>query len=157
MKVIVVCFCRSGNTELMAEEINKRFNELSDCESELYNALDVNVETLPDYDVIVIGSASSLGTVTSEIKDFFDKTIPLLGKLEGKVGAAFAASPRVGIGADMVIMDIIKFELAHGMIVKGNPKGPYYGPLSIGKPTEECYEECAEFVKKVYELAKKVV
>jgi NAD(P)H dehydrogenase (quinone) len=76
--------------------------------------------------------------------------------LEGKVGAAFASSGDLGGGGETAILDILRAFLVHGMIVPGFTSGGYYGPISVGAPTEERKKVCTEFGAKVARLIKRL-
>lgn len=46
--------------------------------------------------------------------------------------------------------------LIHGMIVKGDPSGDHYGPVSIGKPDSRVERKCRRFGQRMAQLIKKI-
>ena len=121
-----------------------------------------NIEELLEYDAIVVGTPCYLGNMAAPIKEFFDRSYHLLGKLEGKIGGAFATSKFVGGGNETAIMAINQVFLVHGMIIKGDSKGDSYGPVAISPLGDirsfliENPAVTARFGKKIADLVKKL-
>ena len=93
MKVLVVYFSQTGNTEKIASAI---FEEVSlSNEADLKKLDDVDPVSLNDYDQIFIGSPIHAGSVAKEIKEFFTK-LPQLPKLRiaGFITHAATAYPK---------------------------------------------------------------
>lgn len=93
MKVLVVYFSQTGNTEKIAAAI---FEEVSlSNEADLKKLADVDPDSLTDYDQVFIGSPIHAGSVAKEIKEFFAK-LPQLPKLRiaGFVTHAATAYPK---------------------------------------------------------------
>lgn len=95
-KVIVVYESKYGNTKLAAETIIEGMKEISGIEAVLSEPKAVDQSKLADFDAIVIGSPTHIGSATWGIRKFIGK----LGKLnlEGKTAAVFDchASPEPG-------------------------------------------------------------
>ena len=87
MKVIIVYESRYGNTKRVAEMIIEAMKEVGGLETDLVLYKEADLDKIPEYDAILIGSPTHIGGPTRGIKKFIDK----LGKLglEGKVGAVF--------------------------------------------------------------------
>ena len=117
---------------------------------------DVKVDDLKKYDGIIVGSPTYYGTMAAPIKDLFDKSIKLHGKLEDKVGGAFASSANVGGGNETTVMAILQALLIHGMVVCGDHSGDHYGPVSIDKPDKRVQTNCARYGKRVAALTKQL-
>jgi flavorubredoxin len=62
----------------VAELIIEGMNEINEIEASLKEIKEVDLKTLSDYDVIIIGSPNHMGGPTRGIKGFIDK----LGKIE---------------------------------------------------------------------------
>ncbi len=86
-KVIVVYESKYGNTKLVAETIIEGMREVEGIETVLSELKEVDLGTIINYDVILIGSPNHFGGPTKGIRKFIDK----LGKfpLERKLFAVF--------------------------------------------------------------------
>ena len=86
-KVIVVYESKYGNTKLVAETIIEGMSEVEGIEAVLSELKEVDLNKVPDYDAILIGSPNHFGGPTRGPKKFIDK----LGKLplKGKMFAVF--------------------------------------------------------------------
>ncbi len=86
-KVAVVYESRYGNTRRVAETIIKGIEEASGVETFLGELKKTDLNSIPSYDVVLIGSPNHMGGPTRGIKIFIDR----LGKLqlEGKRFAVF--------------------------------------------------------------------
>ncbi|MBB5572338.1 MULTISPECIES: NAD(P)H:quinone oxidoreductase type IV [Rhizobium] len=80
-------------------------------------------EELAEYDAIIVGSGTRFGTVTSQMRNFWDQTGGLwfAGKLVGKVGSVFTSSATQHGGQESTILGFIPTLLHHGMAVVGLP------------------------------------
>jgi NAD(P)H dehydrogenase (quinone) len=94
--------------------------------------------------------------MAAEMKAFIDRSVKYHGKLEGKVGGAFASGGGLGGGVETTVLDLTKSLLIHGMIVQGDPWGSHYGTVSIGKPNASAEKECRKLGEKVATLVKRL-
>jgi len=94
--------------------------------------------------------------MAAEIKKLLDDSVKFHGKLEGKVGAAFASSANVGGGNETTILDILNAMLIHGMIVQGDWQGDHYGPVAIGAPDARANKECLRMGSRIARLVKRI-
>ncbi|MEM3824262.1 MAG: flavodoxin domain-containing protein [Candidatus Bathyarchaeia archaeon] len=87
VKVIVVYESKYGNTKRVAETIVESMKEIGTIDISISELKEINVNTIPNYDAILIGSPNHMGGPTRGIRGFIDK----LGKLqlEGKKFAVF--------------------------------------------------------------------
>ncbi len=154
-KALVIYYSRSGNTKKMAELVAEGIKKES-CDAVLKDAKDVAVDEWLGFDALVIGSPTYYGTMAAEIKQLLDDSVKFHGKLEGKVGAAFASSANVAGGNETTILDILNAMLIHGMIIQGDTKGDHYGAVAIGAPDERASKECLRMGSRVAKLAKKL-
>lgn len=81
------------------------------------------VDDLVQYDAIIVGAGTRFGTVTSQMRNFWDQTGGLWfqGKLVGKVGSAFTSTATQHGGQESTILSFIPTFLHHGMVVAGLP------------------------------------
>ena len=86
-KVIVVYESKYGNTKLVAETIIEGLKKVKGIETVLSELKKVDLNEIPDYDAILVGSPNHFGGPTRGVKKFIDK----LGKLnlKGKSAAVF--------------------------------------------------------------------
>jgi NAD(P)H dehydrogenase (quinone) len=153
-KVLVIYYSRSGNTKKMAEYVLEGLKK-EGAEATLKDVKDVEADELLKYDAIVIGSPTYYGSMSAQIKKLLDDSVEFHGKLEGKVGAAFASSANTAGGNETTVLDILNAMLIHGMIIQGDPQGDHYGPAAIGSPDARATKECIRLGSRVAKLAKK--
>jgi NAD(P)H dehydrogenase (quinone) len=154
-KVLILYQSKTGNTEAMAEAVEAGVRK-EGVHVIRKRIEDTNVDDLLEPDGIIIGSPTYFGAPTGEVKKFIDESIKHFGKLEGKVGAAFASSGDLGGGSETAVLDILRAFLVHGMIIPGFTSGGHYGPVSVGAPNEDRKKICREFGARVANLVKKL-
>ena len=104
--------------ELVPEEVAKASYFKLDQEAPI-----ASPEELAEYDAIIVGSGTRFGTVTSQMRNFWDQTGGLWfgGKLVGKVGSVFTSSATQHGGQESTILGFIPTFLHQGMVVVGLP------------------------------------
>ena len=115
---------------------------------------DTNLNDLLSADGIIIGSPTYFGSMASPVKELIDKSVKYYGKFKGKVGGTFTSCQRVGGGGETTLQSIINAFLVHGMIVQGEVKSGYYGPVAVGAPDKIVSEECKNLGKRVAKIVK---
>ncbi|MBZ9934868.1 NAD(P)H:quinone oxidoreductase type IV [Mesorhizobium sp. BR1-1-16] len=141
-KVLVLYYSAYGHIEKMAEAVAegarsagaevdiKRVPELvpDELAKASYYKMDqaapiATPAELENYDAVIVGSGTRYGTVTSQMRNFWDQTGALWaqGKLVGKVGSVFTSSATQHGGQESTILGFIPTLLHHGMIVVGLP------------------------------------
>ena len=155
-KLAVIYYSKSGNTEKMAEFVAAGAKSVHGVEVDLVKVNEMNVDKVPDYDGIILGSPTYYASMAAPIKEFLDKTVKFHGRLDGKVGAAFSSAANIGGGNETTIVDMLNALLVHGMIIQGNPQGDHFGPVSIGKPDKRVSDQCLALGKRVATLIKKI-
>lgn len=154
-KMLICYYSRSGNTKKMAYLIQKGVMD-EGVEVDTTDVKNVKVSDLLKYDGIVIGSPTYYGLPSAEVKSLLDKSVKLHGKLQGKVGGAFASSYNVGGGNETTVLAILEALLIHGMTVCGDPEGDHYGPVSIERPDKRAEKVCVRYGRRVAALTKKL-
>jgi len=154
-KVLIIYYSRTGNTKKMAELIGEGVKK-EGGEVLVKDVKDVAVDELLKYDAIVIGSPTYYGTMAAELKKLLDDSVKFHGRLEGKIGAAFASSGNLAGGNETTILDILNAFLIHGMIIQGDPQGDHYGPAAIGTPDARTTKECIRLGARLVRLAKSI-
>jgi len=84
------------------------------------------IEDLPNYDAIIVGSPTRFGRLSSPVAGFLEEAGELAsrGILNGKVGGAFVSPTSRNGGQEAAWMSIINNILQFGMIVVGPPNNP---------------------------------
>lgn len=154
-RVLIIYYSRTGNTEKLAEKI-KDGAEDKGAEVVLKKVQNTEVEELLDVDAVVIGSPVYYGGMACEIKKFLDESVRLHGRLDGKVGAAFATSGNIAGGNETTIIGILQALLIHGMIVQGDPEGDHYGPVAVGTTNKFSLEEGYRLGQRVVDLIRRI-
>ena len=90
------------------------------------------VQTLADYDAIVVGSPTRFGRVSSQMASFLDQAGGLWAKgaLNGKVGAAFTSTGSQHGGQETTLFSIITNLLHFGMTIVGLDYG-FAGQMGV--------------------------
>ena len=154
-KILIIYQSKTGNTEAMAKAVEAGVRK--ECVEVTRKRIeDANLDDLLEPEGIIIGTPTYFAATTAEVKKFIDESIKHFGKLEGKVGAAFASSGDLGGGNETAILDILRAFLVHGMIIQGFTSGGHYGPVSVGTPNVERRKVCKEFGAKVAKLVKRL-
>jgi NAD(P)H dehydrogenase (quinone) len=156
MAKILILYCsRTGNTEKMAGMVAEGV-KAEGLEAMLKSVETATVDDLTGADGIVIGSPVYYGDMAAHVKKLFDDSVTSHGELEGKVGAAFAASWNVAGGNETTILSILRAMLIHGMIIQGDPEGDHFGPVSIGAPDERVVGQCKRMGQRLASLVKQL-
>ncbi|MBI5417156.1 flavodoxin family protein [Candidatus Poribacteria bacterium] len=156
-KILIVISRKGGNTEKLAQSILQGVKKVKGIAARLKEVREVSEEDLLEAKGLIVGSPVYFGNMTSELKEFIDKTYPLRGKLKDKIGAAFATSDDPTGGKETTILSIIHAMLIHQMIVVGEPMeaGGYYGASSVGVPGKNELKAGKDLGKRVAELVLK--
>ncbi|MFH0856583.1 MAG: NAD(P)H-dependent oxidoreductase [bacterium] len=157
MKIIIIYYSKGGTTKKMAEEIERGAKD-NGAEVRLKDVKNANNDDLVWADGIIIGSPVYFGTLASEVKKILDATLSIRGKLENKIGAAFASSYHPTGGKETTVLSILQSMLVHGMIVCGDPisSGGHYG-AACHKFDERAKKECYGLGMRVAGLAGKII
>jgi NAD(P)H dehydrogenase (quinone) len=90
------------------------------------------IQTLADYDAIIVGSPTRFGRMSSQMASFLDQAggLWMTGALNGKVGAAFASTATQHGGQEVTLFSIITNLLHFGMTIVGLDYG-YAGQMGV--------------------------
>ncbi|MCK4757019.1 MAG: NAD(P)H-dependent oxidoreductase [Thermoplasmata archaeon] len=152
-KVLIIYYSRSGTTETMAEDIASAMKK-EGMDVDLRKVEDVDAGDLMNYDGIIMGSPTYYGTMAAEMKKLIDETVEYHGKLDGKMGAAFATAAVSGF--ETTVFSILEAMLVHGMIIQGNPAGCHYGAVTVSEAPLADNDWCSNFSKRAADLVKLV-
>lgn len=155
MKILIVYDSRSGNTSAMAEAVAEGV-ESEGVTAEIKKVEETSVDELPTADGVILGSPVYYGLPSSKMKEFIDTSIKYHGKLDGKVGGAFASSGGAHTGAETTIIALLEALMIHGMVIQGTSATNHYGAASVGAPSEDDMNNCRKMGARLAELVKKL-
>ena len=155
MKVLIVYDSRSGNTEKMAHAVSEGVIE-EGLDVEVKRVDEASVDELPGVDGLILGSPVYYGLPTAKMKEFIDDSVKYHGKLDGKVGGAFASSGGTHTGAETTVMALNEALMIHGMVIQGTSGSNHYGAASVGAPDDKDIENCSKLGSRVANLVKKI-
>ncbi len=146
-EILIIYDSKTGNVEQMAQ-IVKKGAESEGAGVTLKKVDEAEPKEMLDVQGVIIGSPTYYGNMTGKLKSFLDASVEYHGKLDGKVGAAFASSGVLGGGNETTIMSILQCLLVHGIVVQGDPVGGHYGAVSLGSPDQKKEQHAAERLGK---------
>jgi NAD(P)H dehydrogenase (quinone) len=154
-KILIIYQSKTGNTAAMAEAVEDGIRS-EGVEVIRKKIMEASIDDLLEPQGIIIGAPTYFAATTAEVKRFIDDSIKYYGKLQGKIGAAFASCGGLGGGGETALLDILRAFLVHGMIIPGFTSGGHYGPLSVGAPDDERKKVCKEFGANFARIVKKI-
>lgn len=156
MKALIIYDSETGNTEKMAVMIAEGIREAGGVECVVKRVEDATLEDLIQAHGAIVGSPTYYGCMSGKLKEFFDRSVAIHGRLDGKIGAAFTSSGGTASGAETTVMSLLKAMLIHGMIIQGDPSGKHYGMAAVEAPGGKDEELCRRFGRRTAELMKRV-
>jgi len=156
LKALIIYDSKTGNTEKMAFMIAEGIKEAGNIECVVKRVENATLEDLIQAHGIIVGSPTYYGCMSGKLKEFFDKSVEIHGKLDGKIGAAFTSSGGTASGAETTVISILEGMLIHGMIIQGDPNGKHYGMATVEAPGAEDKKLCRRFGRRTAELIRKI-
>ena len=155
--ILVIYHSMTGNTAKMAEAVAQGARSAG-ADVAVKKAIDTTLDDLLRADGIIIGSPTYYGLMAAEIKQLFDRSSEVRGRLENKIGAAFTSSASIEGGNQTALLSILQAMLIHAMIVVGDPmeSGGHYGVIAIGEPSKEVLTSCQILGNRVASIAKRL-
>lgn len=160
MKITILYFSQTGNTEKMAAVIRDGILEYDkDIEVYLMNIINeenINKDYLNDSSAVIFGTPTYVAGTCWQMKKFFDTRFDC--KLEGKLAACFATAGCLWGGPDIAIQSILEMALTHGMLAysSGTEFGrPYIhlGPIALMNNLDESADIFSLFGKRIAQKA----
>lgn len=156
-KILIVYDSETGNTEKMAHAVEAGVKKVDNVDVITKKVDETNLDDLLAADGIIIGSPTYYGLMSAKVKELFDKSVKIHGKLEGKVGAAFTSAGGTATGAETTILSILKAMLVHGMIIQGRSSNKHYGVACVSAPDEKAIQFCEELGERTAKLTIKMI
>jgi flavorubredoxin len=140
MKVLVLYYSRTGNTEKMAKAVAEGLKSAGNVQVDLNYFVDA--EDLNFYEAIVVGAPTYNHEVPMDIRTLFEKATTINISLKGKTGATFGSYGWSG-EAPKAVLEMLKnmFE----MNITENPL------LSKYAPDQATLEQCFSLGRRIAE------
>lgn len=151
--VLIAYYTRGGTTEKLAQAVAAGVRSVPQAEVAMRRVPEMDVKELLLHDAIVLGSPVYYGSMAAEMKKLLDDSVGFHGRLDGKVGGAFATSALIGGGNETTILDLVHGLLIHGMIVKGMADADHYGAVAVGGVDDRAVQMGTRLGQNVARLA----
>lgn len=128
MKISIIYYSESGNTDKVAKFIEEGIKETAKVETKLINIKneeEIDKDFIEESKAIVFGTPTYYASPCWQIKKWIDESLNC--KLEGKLGACFATENQLGGGADIALLEMVGFMMVKGMLI-------YSGGSALGHP-----------------------
>jgi NAD(P)H dehydrogenase (quinone) len=162
VKISVLYFSASGNTQKAAEFIKRGLLSVSDTEVKLMNiasAEEIDNDFINGSGAVIFGTPTYAANMCWQMKQFFDTYKGC--KLAGKIGAAFATENYVYGGGDIALLGIMNHLLVKGMLGYSSGVGCgqpiiHLGPVAVSDTLDEKKELFVIFGKRIADKAKEL-
>jgi NAD(P)H dehydrogenase (quinone) len=139
-RILVLYHTDAGNTRLMADLVGEGAAGVPETDVRLRGVDEATADDLLWCDGMAVGSPTNMGTVSWQMKRFWDVTAQTLWpKTEGKFGRAFSSSGRVAGGGELTCVSILTIPVNYGMFTFGIPNDVapgrtlHYGAVCAGR------------------------
>lgn len=140
-RVLVLYDTRSGHTAAMAELVERGAASVEGAQTRRKTVAVASAEDLFWADGVAAGSPVHVGLCSAPMKAWWDSMVPAAwGKIDGKIGCAFASAGGRGGGAEIACQSLATIMLNFGMLVFGVPdytgagQTLHYGAVAAGMP-----------------------
>jgi NAD(P)H dehydrogenase (quinone) len=142
--ILVLYHSNSGNTAKMGSYIEAGAREVDGINVRTLPIERATVEDLAWCDGIALGSPTNYGTVSHQMKKWWDELPPdQWGKHDGKIACAFSSAGAWGGGHELTCMTLLTILMNYGFLTFGvtdyvdHQFSPHYGSVCAGEPREE--------------------
>lgn len=125
MKISIVYYSKTGNTENLSKIIKEGAEAVENIEVKTMNIYEIDEKFLNESKAVIFGTPTYYSNTTWELKKWIDESRNF--NLEGKLGAVFSTADYIGGGADTAILTVISQLMVKGMMV-------YSGGSALGQP-----------------------
>ena len=144
MKISILYFSKSGNTQKMAQAIADGVQSVEGVEAKVFSLEQSENDFVNESQCVIVGTPTYLASMAGEVKMWLDGASKGCN-LAGKLGGAFATADYLHGGADLAIQSILGHLMVRGMMVfsgGGSYGKPYIhlGPVAL-KENLESYRE----------------
>ncbi len=130
-RVLVLYQSDGGHTRLMADLVAEGAAAVPDTEVRLRSVTEATAEDLLWCDGVAAGSPTHMGTVSWEMKRWWDVVAqPLWFQIEGRIGCAFSSSGGLAGGGELTCQTLLTIMMNYGMLVSAS--------LTMSRPDARC-------------------
>jgi NAD(P)H dehydrogenase (quinone) len=164
-RILVLYHSETGNTGLMAELVAEGARSVPETEVRLLGVDEASAADLSWCDGVAVGSPTCLGTVSWQMKRFWDELVsPLWPEIEGKIGCAFSSSGGLQGGGELTCLTILTTLMNFGLLTFGIPdyvapgRTLHYGAVCAGRPRDDADREaCRRLGRRLTEWVQVLV
>lgn len=127
MKLAIIYYSGTGNTQKMANEIVKGIKEIPGMEAETFSIDNVDALYIKECEGVIVGTPTYYGSLSGAIKLWLEN-VPNLYDLSGKLTGAFSTAAYIHGGGDIAVQSILSHLLITGALT-------YSGGCAYGSPT----------------------
>jgi NAD(P)H dehydrogenase (quinone) len=150
---------KDGNTKTMAGFVGDGASSIPKTEVRVLSIHEAGVDDLIWCDGIALGSPTNIGTISWEMKRWWDETVvSLWPKVDGKLGCAFSSSGALAGGGELTCLTLLTVLMNYGFLVfgvtdyVGAGQTLHYGAVCAGTPrTEADQEACRRLGRRLAE------
>ena len=141
-KLLILYYSKSGHTEKMARYVAEGCGEIPGMKILVKSVHEASREDIIWCDGLAVGSPTQLGSVASEMKQFWESMLPDWQKIDGKIACAFSSQGGWGGGAELTCQSILTIMMNFGFLVFGvtdyvaHQFTAHYGAIQAGEPRE---------------------
>ena len=144
VSVLITYHSVSGNTEKMAQGVAEGAKAVPGTNVVLKRVGEVVADDLLSADAVIVGSPVYFGSMSGEVKMFFDNWLLKFGvfqdrKMRNKVGGAFTSGGAISNGKETTMLAILQAMLVNQMIVVGG--GGAFGASATTGPDSPGIDE----------------
>jgi NAD(P)H dehydrogenase (quinone) len=143
-KVLIIYSSKEGNTAGMAGFVGEGARTVADTEVRIRPVAEATLDDLYWAEGVACGSPTNMGTLSWEMKRFWDETgSDGWGKLDGRIGCAFSSSGGWGGGAELTCLTLMTVMQNFGFLTFGvtdyvdDMFTLHYGSIGARAPREE--------------------
>lgn len=157
-KVLVLYHSKEGHTAKMAAFVAEGAARIPDIEVRVKTVAEATRDDIFWCDGLAAGSPTYLGTVSAEMKQFWETLLPDWQTIDGKIGCAFSSQGGWGGGAELTCQVLMTIMLNYGFLVfgvtdySGQQFTAHYGATQAGEPrAEKEIEACRRLGQRLAE------
>jgi NAD(P)H dehydrogenase (quinone) len=159
VKVFVVYYSQTGNTEKMAKAVVQGAQKITGVTAFAKKIAEVSAEDLKIADAILLGSPTYYGDMAGPMKAFIDDWFFKFGvSLVDKVGGAFSSGLGETGGKEHVLYSLIIAMMNAGMVVAG-PLSEGWGTVGVSAldpVSDVALKECQALGEHVANVARRI-
>ena len=140
-KILVLYHSGTGNTAKMAAKVAEGAELVPETDVRIRSVEDGTVDDLKWCDGIAVGSPTNFGTISYQMKQWWD-TLPgeLWGTQDGKISCTFSSAGSWGGGSELTCQALMMVLTNYGFLTFGITDyvgikfAPHYGSVVAGEP-----------------------